>query len=88
MSAWDVFWLLFIFVPLTIIWILILMDLLQRPDLFGWQKALWALGIIFFPWIGVLIYMVARPQNPTPATYGRNESRATPVSADAPVKSS
>lgn len=61
MNAWDVFWFLFVFIPLTILWVLTLFDMMGRRDLAGWQKALWAMMIIFFPWIGVFVYLVARP---------------------------
>ncbi len=64
MTAWDWFWLLFIFIPLTIIWFLVLADAVKRPDLVGWQKGLWVALIIFFPWLGALAYLVTRPANP------------------------
>ena len=64
MTAWDWFWLLFIFIPLTIIWFLVLADAVKRPDLVGWQKGLWVAVIIFFPWLGALAYLVTRPANP------------------------
>jgi len=60
MTAWDLFWLLFIFVPLTILWVFILADVIRRPDLIGWEKALWVAVIIFFPWLGALAYLVFR----------------------------
>ncbi len=65
MRFWDWFWLLFWFflivVPVTVLWISVLMDLIQRPDLVGWKKALWVLGVICFPLLGALIYLIARP---------------------------
>lgn len=64
MTAWDWFWLFFIFIPLTIIWFLVLADAVKRPDLVGWQKGLWVALIIFFPWLGALAYLVTRPANP------------------------
>ncbi len=62
MTAWDVFWFFFLFVPLTLLWIAMLIDVLGRRDLVGWQKALWVMGIIFFPWIGIFAYLVLRPR--------------------------
>jgi hypothetical protein len=64
MTAWDWFWLLFIFVPLTIIWFFVLSDAIRRPDLVGWQKGLWVAVIVFFPWLGALAYLITRPAAP------------------------
>lgn len=69
MTAWDLFWLLFIFVPLTIIWIYVLSDAIRRPDLVGWQKGLWVALIVFFPWLGALAYLITKPANVTASQY-------------------
>jgi len=51
---------------LLVLWffliITIFMDLWARDDLSGWAKALWVLGIIILPLIGILIYLIARPK--------------------------
>ena len=52
---------LFIFIPLIMIWVFSLIDLFGRPDLGGAAKVLWMFLIIFLPWLGVLIYFMARP---------------------------
>jgi Phospholipase_D-nuclease N-terminal/Short C-terminal domain len=33
-------------------------DLFQRYDVSGWGKALWVIGVILFPYLGVLVYMI------------------------------
>ena len=33
-------------------------DLFRREDISGWSKALWVIGVILFPYVGVLAYMV------------------------------
>ena len=33
-------------------------DLFQRHDVSGWGKALWVIGVILFPYLGVLVYMI------------------------------
>jgi hypothetical protein len=89
MTTWDVFWLLFVFVPLTILWIVVLMDMMGRRDLLGWQKAIWVVVIIFFPWVGILAYFVVRPAEAAfPATAARpapaaqaNTPRGSPTAA-------
>jgi hypothetical protein len=44
------------------IWLLIAVfsDLFRSHDLGGGAKALWAIGIIIFPYFGVFIYLIAR----------------------------
>jgi hypothetical protein len=57
-------------IPLLLIWILTLVDLFRRHDLSGGRKVLWALFVLVLPVIGVIIYFIARPPQPTdrPAT--------------------
>jgi len=33
-------------------------DLFQRHDISGWGKAVWVIGVILFPYLGVLVYMI------------------------------
>ena len=44
------------------IWLLIMVfaDIFRDHELSGWWKALWVIGIIIFPFLGVLIYLIAR----------------------------
>ena len=46
------------------IWIFIMVfaDIFRRNDLSGWGKAGWVLLIFIIPFIGVLIYLIARPK--------------------------
>ena len=57
------FWTIFM-VFLWIIWfwilITIFIDLFRSHDLSGWVKALWFIFILFFPLIGVVVYLIAR----------------------------
>ena len=55
-TFWDVFFLFFIW-----IWILIsiLSDLFRRHDMSGWFKAVWVIGVIVLPYLGVLVYLIA-----------------------------
>jgi Tfp pilus assembly protein PilO len=47
-----------------LIWIFIgvFADLFRRNDLSGWAKAGWLLLIFILPFLGVLIYLIARPK--------------------------
>jgi hypothetical protein len=60
-NFWNAFFILLIWVPLVCLWISALVDVMRRPDLGGGSKVLWVLVILCIPWIGVLIYLVARP---------------------------
>jgi hypothetical protein len=64
---WGLIW-LSLFIPLMFLWAFALWDIFSRQDLRGWAKALWAIAIVFFPLIGLLVYFIARPRDAT--TYG------------------
>jgi hypothetical protein len=53
---------LWIFLFIIWIWLLIMIfsDIFRSRDLGGWGKALWTIGIILFPLIGVLLYLIVR----------------------------
>ena len=59
----DAFWTMLEFF-LFIIWIIILfrvfVDIFRSRDLGGWGKALWLIFVIVVPFLGVLIYLIAR----------------------------
>ena len=42
------------------VWFRCLFDLFGDPDLSGWGKAGWSILLIFVPWLGALIYLIAR----------------------------
>jgi hypothetical protein len=53
------FW-FFIWVAAIMVWFRCLFDLFGDPTLSGWGKAGWAVLLIFVPWFGALIYLIAR----------------------------
>ena len=63
MTFWDIilsiFWFMLLF---AWIWLLItiLADIFRDHELSGWGKALWVLFIIVVPWLGALVYLIAR----------------------------
>lgn len=63
MSLLNIFWSIFMFF-LFIAWIWVIVgvisDVLRSDDLSGLAKALWVLGIIVIPWLGVLAYLMLR----------------------------
>ena len=60
MPLLDLFWtMLMIFLFIAWIWILIAVFIdLFRTDMSGWFKALWVVGIILVPLLGVLAYLI------------------------------
>jgi len=64
-TFWDVvWWMIMVFFFTMAIWIFVTVfaDILRRNDLSGIAKAVWLLLIFVFPFIGVLIYLIARPK--------------------------
>jgi hypothetical protein len=53
---------LYFFLFFIWIWILItvFIDIFRSDDLNGWTKALWVIFVIIIPFIGVLVYLIAR----------------------------
>ena len=49
---------------LFVIWIWILIaifgDIFRSPDMGGWAKALWVIFVIVLPFLGILVYLIAR----------------------------
>jgi hypothetical protein len=58
----DVFWSMLVFF-LWFAWLLLLFrifaDIFRRHDLSGWGKAAWSIFVIFLPFLGVLVYLIA-----------------------------
>ena len=58
----DVFWSMLVFF-LWLAWLLLLFrifaDIFRRHDISGWGKAAWSIFVIFLPFLGVLVYLIA-----------------------------
>ncbi|NUU08583.1 PLDc N-terminal domain-containing protein [Leifsonia sp. C5G2] len=54
-----VFW-IFAFVAFLMVLFTVLVDLFRDHQLNGWWKALWVIFLVFFPVLGVLVYLIAR----------------------------
>jgi hypothetical protein len=72
---WEFFFLMLIYIPITILWIATIFDCVGRIDLSGIAKMLWVVGIIFFPVLGALIYLIVRP-SPMELDVRRDEKMA------------
>ena len=56
---WSILWFTLFFIW---IWLLIMVfaDIFRSHDMGGVAKAAWALFVIIIPWLGVLVYLIAR----------------------------
>jgi hypothetical protein len=62
-TFWDLFWTMFMFFIWVIwIWLLItvFIDIFRDKSQSGWSKALWVLFVVILPFLGVLVYLIAR----------------------------
>lgn len=63
MEFWSVvgsiFWFMILFAWIGLLF-RIFGDLFGDHELSGWGKALWTLLLIFLPWLGALVYLIAR----------------------------
>jgi hypothetical protein len=63
MALWDIlvsiFWFMVLFAWIWLL-IMILNDIFRDHQLSGWGKALWTLFLIVLPWLGALVYLIAR----------------------------
>ncbi len=67
MSFWDSFWtvvLWFLWATIFIAYLMALFsifaDIMRDRDLNGWGKAVWAIFLIFLPFLTALVYLIAR----------------------------
>jgi hypothetical protein len=59
----DAFWTMIVFFAWVIwFWMLIVIfsDLFRRSDVSGWGKAGWFVLLLFLPYVGVLVYLIAQ----------------------------
>lgn len=63
MPLLDLFWTFLMFF-LFFVWLMLLFrifgDVFRSDDIGGWGKALWTIFVIFLPFLGVLVYVIAR----------------------------
>jgi hypothetical protein len=65
-SFWETFFLILMFLPLALVWAGALLDIFRRDDMGGTSKALWVATVILVPFLGTLVYLIARPAGATP----------------------
>jgi hypothetical protein len=56
---WSILWFFLFFMWIWLV-IAIFADIIRSDDMSGWAKALWSIFIIFLPFLGVFVYLIAR----------------------------
>jgi Phospholipase_D-nuclease N-terminal len=67
-SIWEAIWLVFVtFVFISVLMMLfsVIVDLFRDDSLSGWGKAGWIIVLILMPFLGLLIYVIARGKGMT-----------------------
>jgi hypothetical protein len=91
LATWTFFlvlWAMIIFFAFVIwIWLLItvFVDIFRRKDCGGFTKALWIIFVIVFPYLGVLIYLIANHHGM--AERGEKVVQSVQAQQDAYIKS-
>ena len=57
MWFWSWFFLLLIFVPLAIVYVMTIWNIFTRPEMAGLMRALWLVVVVVFPFLGTLVYL-------------------------------
>ena len=56
---WTLLW-IFLWVAWIFLLFRVFADIFRSHDMGGWGKALWSIFVIFVPFLGVLVYVIAR----------------------------
>ena len=80
-TFWDALWSLLVFF-LWVAWFILLfhivIDIFRRRDASGWKKAIWLVFILFVPFLGVFVYLIANSDDMA----RRNIEQAAAAKAD------
>jgi hypothetical protein len=57
--VWSMLWFTLFFLWIWTV-VIVFSDIFRSEDLSGWGKALWSLFVIFLPFLGVFVYLIAR----------------------------
>ena len=59
---WSILWFFLFFMWIWLV-ISIFADIIRARDMSGWAKALWTIGIIILPFLGVFLYLIVNGGN-------------------------
>jgi hypothetical protein len=86
-SFWDVIWWFFwvyVFIAYLMVLFSIIADIFRDHSLNGWLKAVWIIFLVFFPFLGALVYLIARGRGMAERS-GREQQQAQSA-ADAYIR--
>ena len=83
MLAYDypllgLFWTLaiwFLFFAWIMLVFRVIVDIFRSHDMGGFSKALWSIFVIIVPWLGVLVYLIARGKSMSDRDYERAQAQ-------------
>jgi Phospholipase_D-nuclease N-terminal len=81
-SFWDVIWWFFwvyVFIAYLMVLFSIIADIFRDHSLNGWLKAVWIIFLVFFPFLGAIVYLIARGRGMAERT-GREQQQAQSAS--------
>ncbi len=80
-SIWNALWVVFVaFIAINVLMMLfaVIFDLFRDRELGGAAKALWALALLLFPVVGLLVYVIVRGNGMAERSLGQQtEARAS-----------
>jgi hypothetical protein len=65
---WTMMW-WFLWIAWIVLLVKVIADIFKSRDMGGFAKALWAIFVIVVPWLGVLVYLIARGDAMTERDY-------------------
>ena len=87
-NFWEIFWwFFFVYAFIAFLWALFAVfgDLFRDDTLSGWWKVVWILFLVFVPFLGVLVYLIARGKGMAERSMER--ARARREATDAYIRS-
>ena len=67
---WTMFW-WFLWFAWIVLLVRVIADIFRSHDMGGWAKALWTLFVVIIPWLGALVYLIARGDSMADRDYER-----------------
>ncbi|MCW2549373.1 MAG: integral rane protein [Mycobacterium sp.] len=78
---WHALWICLVIIPVTLLWIVSVIDIVVRRDLSGWSRVGWLLLIFVLPLFGAAIYFFMRPLVDRTDVFLPESTRATSATA-------
>jgi hypothetical protein len=77
--------LLFVCIPLALMWVYALIDIFLHPGLSIMSRVMWLLVVLVIPLLGALVYILFRPKRVEEAVYVTTTATPAPSAADQPA---